>query len=63
MGSYILSMIIANPVEAFSLSLLAAELITRLTPTKTDDCFVERIGHLFRGIMDFVRVPNFKREL
>ena len=37
---------------------VAAELITRFTPTKKDDAFVERVGAILKKIMDFLKVPN-----
>lgn len=35
-----------------------AELAVRLTPTKTDDGAVERIGGMIRKLLDVMKVPN-----
>lgn len=44
-------------------SLLAtAELIVRLTPTKNDDGFVQRIANIYNKVFVLLRVPNIKRE-
>lgn len=40
----------------------AAELVVRLTPTKKDDGFVERVGHYVRIALDFLKVPNLRKE-
>lgn len=43
------------------LALLAfAEVVVRLTPTKTDDGVVERIGSVIKKILDFLGFPNNK---
>lgn len=39
-----------------------AELITRLTPTKKDDGFIERIGSSIRKGLDLLQVPNKKKD-
>lgn len=39
-----------------------AEAITRLTPTEKDDGFVERMGAIIRKILDFLKVPNAKKD-
>jgi len=39
-----------------------AEGITRLTPTKKDDGFVERVGSFIRGVMDALKIPNVKKK-
>lgn len=49
-------------LEAMGAVVVAAELITRLTPTKKDDGFVERIGSALRVVMDFLKVPNLKSK-
>lgn len=38
------------------------ELITRLTPTKKDDTFLERAGALVRKLMDILKIPNLKKK-
>lgn len=35
-----------------------AEVITRLTPTKSDDGFVERVGHFIKKALDALGLPN-----
>lgn len=40
--------------------LSVAELVTRLTPTKKDDGFVERVGGIIRRMLDFLKIPNTK---
>lgn len=34
------------------------EFIVRLTPTKTDDGFIQRIGNLVSKFLDSIGVPN-----
>lgn len=49
-------------ISAFILAILTVlELGVRLTPTKTDDGAVERIGKVIRKILDFLKVPNIKK--
>ena len=38
-----------------------AEIIVRLTPTKTDDGALERIGGIIKKILDFAKIPNIKK--
>lgn len=46
-------------VAALSSALLAvAEMITRLTPTKKDDGFVQRIGAALKKVFDILGIPN-----
>ena len=49
-------------VAALSLLLASAEAIVRLTPTKSDDGAVERIGKILKWIFDLVKAPNVKLE-
>lgn len=37
-----------------------AEMIVRLTPTKTDDNILERVGKIGRKVFDILGVPNNK---
>lgn len=37
---------------------VAAELITRLTPTKKDDSFLSRAGSFVKKVLDLLKVPN-----
>lgn len=39
-----------------------AELAVRLTPTKTDDGAVERVGKRIRQLLDVLKVPSVKKE-
>lgn len=34
------------------------ELIVRLTPTKTDDTALERVGKVLKSLMDALGIPN-----
>ena len=46
-------------IAALSSALVGiAEMITRLTPTKKDDGFVQRIGAALKKILDLIGVPN-----
>lgn len=38
--------------------LAVAELIVRMTPTKKDDGFVQRIGNVIKKALDIVKIPN-----
>lgn len=50
-------------IGLFLLSLIAtAELFVRLTPTKTDDGAVERIGALIKRILDWLKIPNVAKK-
>ena len=42
--------------------LIVAEAVVRLTPTKEDDAFVERVGKWVRRVLDFLRIPNVKKK-
>lgn len=35
-----------------------AEIIVRITPTKTDDTALERVGKLVKAVLAALRVPN-----
>jgi len=55
----------ANYIGVFTcLGLLLAflESLVALTPTKTDDGFVKRLGGWIDGARRLVRVPSIKRE-
>ena len=47
---------------AGSMILATAEFIVRLTPTKSDDGFVQRIANVYNKLFELLRVPNVKRE-
>jgi hypothetical protein len=36
-------------------------IITRLTPTKTDDGFFKMLDDWMNGVMDLIRIPNVRR--
>lgn len=36
----------------------ALEIIVRLTPTKTDDGFLQRFGGMLKQLMDALKIPN-----
>lgn len=38
------------------------EAVTRLTPTKTDDGFVTRVGGVIDKVLDLAKVPNIRRK-
>lgn len=48
--------------EALAVVVLAlitfAETVVRLTPTKSDDGAVERVGKIVKKIFDFCKIPN-----
>ena len=47
---------------AVVLSALAlAEAVVRLTPTQTDDGFVQRVGAVITKVLDWLKVPNLKK--
>jgi hypothetical protein len=45
-----------------SVFLLFAEMVTSLTPTKSDDLFVERVAKGYRKVLEFFKVPNIKKK-
>lgn len=47
---------------AGSMLLATAEFIVRLTPTKNDDGFVQRIANVYNKIFEILNVPNIKKE-
>jgi len=38
------------------------EVITRLTPTKTDDTLLEKVGQAGKKVMDALGIPNIKKD-
>lgn len=51
-----------HDVSTVLISLIAiAEFVVRLTPTKTDDGAVERIGGLITSLLDSLNIPNRKK--
>ncbi len=47
---------------AGSMLLATAEFIVRLTPTKKDDGFVQRIANVYNKIFEFFKIPNVKKK-
>ncbi len=43
-----------------SVLLLLVEMITALTPNKSDDLFVGRISKFYSKILGFLKIPNVK---
>lgn len=61
----IYSFIMAHYMEvlaAMGSLLTAAQLIVRLTPTKADDGFVQRLSNYYDKIFDFLKIPNVRRD-
>ena len=55
--------VLAPAIMAIIMGLISvAEVVVRLTPTKTDDGAVERVGSFFRKLFDLLKVPNYKAE-
>lgn len=52
-----------NIVQIVTLLVVAAELITRLTPTKSDDGAVKRLGEQLDKLLTFLKVPNLRRQI
>ena len=52
-----------NVVQIVTLLVVAAELITRLTPTKSDDGAVKRLGTQLDKLLTFLKVPNLRRQI
>lgn len=54
-----------NYVELFTslaILLIALQGFVRLTPTKSDDAFLERVSKYLDMAMKFLKIPNVKRE-
>lgn len=51
-----------NPYLSLTIGIAVAEFITRLTPTKKDDGFVQRAGGLIKFVLDAVKAPNIKKD-
>lgn len=39
-----------------------AEAAVRLTPTKKDDGFVQRVGAVIKSLLDLLRIPNLLKK-
>ncbi len=55
----------ANYIELFQFLgtlIIAAEFIVRLTPTKSDDGFVHRVGSYLDKLFDILKIPNSKKK-
>lgn len=53
----------ANVLQILVLIVTAGELVTRLTPTKTDDGFLLRIGAHLDKILTALKVPNLRKKV
>lgn len=51
-----------NAAELLLALLFVGELISRMTKTEKDDGVVERIGAVIRKALDFLGLPNRKKE-
>lgn len=49
-------------IELILAVILVAEIAVRLTPTKTDDGAVERVGSWIKKILNMVKIPNRIKE-
>lgn len=59
MGLYLWLQLNGATIVAVVLGMISvAEGIVRLTPTKTDDGAVERVGKFIRNLFDILKVPN-----
>lgn len=54
-----------NYVELFTslaILMIALQGFVRLTPTKSDDAFLERVSKYLNMVMVWLKIPNVKRE-
>jgi len=58
MWNELLGWVVGNPYLALGAGIAIAEAITRLTPTKKDDGFVQRLGELIKLVLDSISTPN-----
>lgn len=52
----------AELLSSIAVLVMALEMIVRLTPTKKDDSFMERVSSKLNWLMNLLKVPNVKRE-
>ena len=52
---------VGSPYLSLTIGVAVAEFVTRLTPTKKDDGFVQRAGGLIKFVLDTVKAPNIKK--
>ena len=52
----------AGILVSLSVIVVGLEGIVRLTPTKSDDSALERVGKAIHWLMDLLKIPNIKRE-
>lgn len=52
--------ILSHLAEIVLALIVVAELVVRITPTKEDDGFIERIGGVIRKFLDMLGLPNKK---
>ncbi len=58
MGFNMINHLIENWPVTVLILLGIAELATRLTPTKNDDAFIERVGKVVKRVFDYLGIPN-----
>jgi hypothetical protein len=50
-------------LQILTLIVVLGESITRLTPTKSDDGFMSRVGSGLDGILGALKVPNLRKRI
>jgi len=53
---------VGSPYLSLTIGIAIAEFITRLTPTKKDDGFVQRAGELIKFVLDKAKAPNLSKK-
>lgn len=54
----IMEWVVNHPVIMSSVGIVILEFITKITPTKTDDGFVQRLGVLIKTIIDLTGIKD-----
>lgn len=49
-------------LTSLAILLIALQGFVRLTPTKSDDAFMERVSKYLDMVLKFAKIPNVKRE-
>lgn len=50
-------------LQIITMIILVGEMITRLTPTKSDDGFMTRIGVGLDAVLTLLKVPNLRKKM
>jgi hypothetical protein len=50
-------------LQILGLVVVTGQMVTRLTPTKTDDGFLTRAGKLVDVVCDLLKVPNLRKKV